>query len=151
MIIEGIKKKLFCYFLLFFLVININADTAKISSQRLVKSNVAQDESVSIIDEEVENMRKWGFGVNYFKDDGNPNNWVNYLVRLTLNNRIWYKSDIGAVYSTLLLSDHARKWVVYSYITKGDYYRGSSDLFNITYFAEVYEIIGFGNPNFGNN
>ena len=143
-------KKLFCSIYLFFLVININADTAKISSYYLVRSDVAQDVFVSIINNDVENLRKAGFGMNRF-DDGNPNNWVTYIVDLAMYNRTWYRSDIGAVYCTLLLSDHARKWAVYTYIKKGDYYTGSSELVNIRYSFMVYEIIGFGNPYFWEN
>ena len=139
-------KKLFCLFFLFFLVININADTAKITSYYLVKSNVAQDIIVSIINNDVEVLRRIGFGIKRI-DDGNPNDWVTYLVRLTMNNRTWYRSDIGAIYCTFLLSDHTRKWAVYTYINKGDYYTGSSELVNINYSFMVYELTGFGNLN----
>jgi hypothetical protein len=148
---EVFMKKLFGSILMFFLAINVNADTAKISSYYLVRSNVAQDMFVSIIDNENEYLKKAGFGISYMKDDGNLNSWVNYVSDLAMRNRTWYRSDIGAIYCTLLLSNTSRKYAVYTYITKADYYRSSSELFNIDYYVEVYEIIGFGNPYFWEN
>jgi len=142
-------KKLFCLIFLFFLFINVNADTAKISSQRLVKASVAQNMIISIINEEIEDFIKWGFDINIMNYDGNPKKWETYITNLTINNRTWYRSDIGAIYCTLLLSNTSRKYAVYTYITKGDYYRNSSELINMEYLVNVIEIIGFGNPNYG--
>jgi len=142
-------KKIFFSIVLFFLVININSDTAKISSQGLVKTNVAQNMTGSIIAQEINDLISWGFEVKEVPYDRNPNGWSNYLARLSMNNRIWYRSDIGAIYYTFLLSNTSRKYAVYTYITKGDYYRGSSELTNYDYNFGVYEIIGFGNPNYG--
>jgi len=141
-------KKLFFSILLVFCVISVYADTAKISSQLLVKSNVAQDMFISVISGEVENYIGWGYELKNMPYDGKPNKWATYVTDIAINNRAWFKSDIGAIYCTLLLSNTSRKYAVYTYITKGDYYMNSSELVNMQYLVYVFEIIGFGNPNY---
>jgi hypothetical protein len=135
-------KKLFASIILVFMVVSVYAATARITSQYLIKANVLAEMTEWVINAEVEKLRKEGYNPRVLtSDEWSPNEWLIYIARLSIRNRRWYIADIGAVYRTNLISNTGRKYVVFTCITQGEYYRGSSELSgDIDYLHRGYEI-----------
>jgi hypothetical protein len=114
-------KKLFCSILfLVFVLSSVSADTANVISQYRI-GIIGQEES--IVNEEVNKLRREGYTVTKYKnDEWDTNSWGKYISDVAMKNRSWFTRDQYSLIRTNLVSNPGgRKWVVFTFITGGSY------------------------------
>jgi hypothetical protein len=74
-------------------------------------------------------------------DQWSRNAWAEYMAKCAIQNRTWYRNDIGTLYCTNLVSNPgSRRWVVFINIFQGVWTTGAVELEEIEYSYWAYEI-----------